>query len=349
MQNEATIKRNYLYLLFVVPVLFFLIYYLLDVLILLALSVLLAFIFDPVINFLEKNSFKRLHAILLVFLVFALMAFGIYSYLIPAILNQTNALFLKLNVGTIKDQLALFEDHLQTLFPFVTKEIISQQIDKLSSGMVENLFRQVSPFITNIFSFLAVLFILPFTTFFILRDRTQIIKGLVSVLPNRYLEMSYWVLKKVTQQLGRYVRGWMLDALFIGLACGLSFHIIGVDNALALGALAGVGHLIPYFGPIIGGVPALLISFLQYGDLSKAPIIILSLLIIYALDNGIVQPFIFSKSVHMHPLIIIFLIIAGGQLYGLLGMLLAIPTATVIKTASMEFYFAWKNYRITRI
>jgi len=349
MQNEAIIKRNYLFLLLVLPLLFFLIYYLLDVLILLALSVLLAFIFDPIIYFLEKNSFKRLHAILLVFLVFALVALGIYSYLVPTILSQLNALFVKLNVGTIRSQFVLLEDHLLIFFPFVTREIISQQVDKLSSGIVENLFNQISPFLTNIFSFFAVIVILPFTTFFILRDKTLIIKGLVSALPNRYLEMSYWVIKKVTHQLGRYVRGWMLDALFIGLACGLSFQLIGVDNALALGVLAGVGHLIPYFGPIIGGVPALLISFLQYGDLSKAPIIIVSLLIIYALDNGVVQPFIFSKSVHMHPLIIILLIIAGGQLYGLLGMLLAIPTATVIKTASMEFYFAWKNYRITRI
>jgi len=349
MQNEAIIKRNYLFLLLVLPLLFLLTYYLLDVLILFALSVLLAFIFDPVINFLEKNSFKRLHAILLVFLVASLIGIGIYSFLMPVIFEQTNALFSKLNANMVSDQFAQFEDKLHILFPFVTKEIITHQVEKVSTGMLENLFNQVSPFLTNIFSFVAVLVILPFTTFFILRDRMQIIKGIVSVLPNRYLEMSYSVIKKVTQQLGRYVRGWMLDALFIGVACGLSFQFIGIDNALALGALAGVGHLIPYFGPIIGGIPALLISFMQYGDLSKAPILLFFLLIIYALDNGIVQPYIFSKSVNMHPLIIIFLIIAGGQLYGVLGMLLAIPTATVIRTASLEFYFAWKNYRITRI
>jgi len=349
MQNEAIIKRNYLLLLFVLPLCFLLIYYLLDVLILLALSILLAFIFDPVINFLEKNSFKRLHAILIVFFIASFLGVGIYSYLFPAILLQTNALFSKLTAEAINGQLVLFEDKLHILFPYLTKDVIAHQIEKLTTGMLENLFSQVSPFISNIFSFLAVVFILPFTTFFILRDRMVIIKGLVSVLPNRYLEMSYWVIKKVTHQLGSYVRGWMLDALFIGAACGLSFQVIGVDNALALGTLAGIGHLIPYFGPIVGGVPAIIISFLQYGDFSKTPIIILLLLLIYALDNGIVQPFIFSKSVNMHPLVIIFLIIAGGQLYGLFGMLFAIPTATVIKTASMEFYFAWKNYRITRL
>ncbi|PIS44013.1 MAG: hypothetical protein COT22_12855, partial [Ignavibacteria bacterium CG08_land_8_20_14_0_20_37_9] len=176
MQNEAAIKRNYLLLLLVLPLLFVLIYYLLDVLILFALSVLLAFIFDPIINFLEKNSFKRLHAILLVFLIASLIGMGIYSYLIPAILEQTNALFSKLSSTFISSQLILFEDKLHVLFPFVTKELITQQIEKISTGMLENLFTQLSPFLTNIFSFLAVMIILPFATFFILRDRTQIIK-----------------------------------------------------------------------------------------------------------------------------------------------------------------------------
>jgi predicted PurR-regulated permease PerM len=71
--------------------------------------------------------------------------------------------------------------------------------------------------------------------------------------------------------------------------------------------------------------------------------------IVYALDNGIVQPYVFSKSVDMHPIVIILLIIAGSQLFGVLGMLLAIPTATVIKTAATEIYFAFKNYKIARI
>jgi len=349
MQNDAGLKRNSLFLLLLLALLVLLAYYLLDLLILFAISILLAFIFDPVIFFLEKNSVKKLHAILIVFVLFTSIGFSIYSFLVPAILAESNSLLQKLNVGSIQGQLVVLEEHLHSIFPFISQEIFTKQIEKVSAGVVDNIFSQVSPFITNIFSLLGVLIILPFTTFFILRDKNQILKGIVSMVPNRYLEMSYWVLKKITHQLGSYVRGWMLDALFIGVACGLSFHIIGIDNALALGALAGIGHLIPYFGPIIGGIPAILISVMQYGDLSKTPLILLFLLGIYTLDNGIVQPFIFSKSVNMHPLLIIFLIIAGGQLYGVLGMLIAIPTATVIKTASMEFYFAWKSYKITRL
>ncbi|MCH8325572.1 MAG: AI-2E family transporter [Bacteroidetes bacterium] len=73
------------------------------------------------------------------------------------------------------------------------------------------------------------------------------------------------------------------------------------------------------------------------------------IIFIYTIDNGIVQPYVFSKSVNMHPIIIILLIIAGGQLFGLIGMLLAIPVASVIKKASQEIYFAFKNYKIVKM
>jgi len=118
---------------------------------------------------------------------------------------------------------------------------------------------------------------------------------------------------------------------------------------LPLGMISGLGHLIPYLGPIIGGIPAAIISIIQYGDLSHIPYIILVLSIIYTLDNGFVQPYVFAKSVDMHPIIIILLIIAGSQLFGLLGMLLAVPTAAVIRTLMKEIYFAFKNYKIARI
>jgi len=118
---------------------------------------------------------------------------------------------------------------------------------------------------------------------------------------------------------------------------------------LPLGVIAGLGHLIPYFGPVIGGVPAIILSIMVHGDLSQVPLIILVVLGVYAVDNGFVQPYVFGKSVDIHPILIILLIIAGGQLFGLIGMLLAIPVATVVKTTAKQIYFAFKNYRIVRV
>ena len=161
--------------------------------------------------------------------------------------------------------------------------------------------------------------------------------------------MTYWIMKKVSLHLGLYVRAWIFDATFVGILLGFGFYIIGIPNALPLGVIAGLGHLIPYFGPIIGGVPAIILSIMINGDLSQVPLIIIVVLGVYAVDNGFVQPYIFGKSVDIHPILIILLIIAGGQLFGLIGMLLAIPVATVVKTMIKEIVFAFKNYRIVRV
>ncbi len=161
--------------------------------------------------------------------------------------------------------------------------------------------------------------------------------------------MSYWILKKVGIQLGRFVRGWIFDATFVGVATGLGYYFLGIKNALPLGLISGVGHLVPYFGPVIGMIPAIIISVIEFGNFSQVPLIILMVLAVYAVDNGVVQPYVFAKSVDMHPIIIILLILAGSQLMGIIGMLIAVPLATVIRTLSKEIYYAFKNYKIARM
>jgi putative permease len=212
-----------------------------------------------------------------------------------------------------------------------------------------NSFEFIQPVLSSIVSVITLLVIIPFITFYILKDSSKIMHHLISMVPNRYFEMSYWITKRVTNQLGKYVRAWIFDALFVGITMGLGLYIIGIQYSLPLGVIAGFGHLIPYFGPVIGGVPAIIISIIQFGDLSQVPFILLLLLVIYTFDNGFVQPYIFSKSLDIHPILIILLIISGGQLFGLLGMMLIIPATTVIKTAVKEIYFAFKNYKIARL
>jgi predicted PurR-regulated permease PerM len=99
---------------------------------------------------------------------------------------------------------------------------------------------------------------------------------------------------------------------------------------------------------VIGGLPALLIALIQFGDFSMLPSIVMLFAVIYTLDNGFLQPKIFSKSTDIHPIVIILLILIGNELLGIFGMLLAVPTATVIKTAAREIYIGYKNYKIIK-
>lgn len=324
----------------------FILYALSEIIIILSISVLLSLIFNPVVNFLEWKGLNRFTATLIVFATVGFLFYLGLSYLIPQFIIQMNQLTSALHVHTLHEQIFSVEQKIYAYLPFFTLGDLTKKVEEfISSGLVNSI-DSISTFLTNLVSIITLLIIVPFITFYLLKDNKILLKGILHLVPNKYFEMTYWVTKRVSFQLVRFVRGWIFDAAFVGVSCGFGYYAIGVKNSLPLGLISGLGHLVPYFGPVIGGIPAIVISIIQYGDLSHVPAIILLIISVYFVDNGIVQPYVIAKSVDMHPVVIILLIVGGSQLFGVIGMLLAVPLATVVKTISKEIYFAFKNYTI---
>jgi len=349
--NEIVLNRISKFTLRAAAVLIFLYlcYLLSDILIVFVISVLLSLIFDPFVSMIEKKGLSRLLSSLIIFAVFFFIIYLIFSFLVPSFIQQMKQLIEKVKIYLTFTQLRKIGTEVQRTIPLIKSGDLQERMTNYISVQVENSFNYFSTLFSSLLTTIAILVIVPFITFFLVKDNKKIIRGILNIVPNKYFEMSYYVIRKVTFQLSRYVRAWIFDASFVGCAMGIGLYFIGIDNALPLGVIAGFGHLVPYFGPVIGGIPAILISLIQNGDFSRVPHIIFLVLATYTFDNGIVQPYIFSKSLDIHPIIIILLIIAGGQLFGIIGMLLAIPTATVIKTFAKEIYFAFSNYKIAKL
>lgn len=344
--KSGTLRAAILFLAISLILLF--IYHFLDVFIIFVVSFLLSAIFNPIVNFLETRGVKRIFGTLFLFICFGGALFLSGFYLLPKIQEQLSRLAGLFSEFSISDQLQILELEINKIFPFIQEGTISHKVEEIISGFFIKSIDHVSAILTSLVSIAAILVIVPFITFFLIKDNKTILKGIINAAPNKYFEMSYYIVEKVNRQLGRFVRGWIIDAFLVGLLCGVGLSILGVDSAITIGVVAGVGHLIPYFGPIIGGIPAILVSIAQFGDFSMIPSIILMFTLVYTVDNGFFQPHIFSKSVDMHPIVIILLIITGGQILGALGMLLAVPTATVMKTAVKEIYIGYKNFKIIK-
>jgi predicted PurR-regulated permease PerM len=332
-----------------IVLLFYLIYALFEIILIVAISILLAFIFAPFIAMLEGRGLNRLTATLIAFGVLAFIIYFSLSIIIPKLVFQMNQLITALEGFSFADEMDAFEKSIAQYLPFLEPGDLTIRAEQFISSQLVNFFDRISEVLSSIFSVLAILVIVPFITFFLLKDSKKILRGILHMIPNKYFEMSYYVLKKVSLQLGLFVRAWIFDATFVGVMIGFGFYLIGVPNALPLGVIAGLGHLIPYFGPVIGAIPAAIVSIVQFGDLSQIPLITIVVLLTYTFDNGFVQPYVFGKSVDMHPIVIILLIISGGTVFGIIGMLLAVPVATVIKTFTKEIYFALKNYKIAKV
>ncbi|MCL6098563.1 MAG: AI-2E family transporter, partial [Bacteroidetes bacterium] len=327
----------------------FLFYQFIDIFAMLAVSILIAMIFSPVVEFLEERGLNRLLSVIIVFVLVGFLTFSGLSYLLPKILGQLDALTNTLTQENLQNLLRQFEKSVKSIFPIFSSVDFVQRFSNLFQNIILDWVNNLTNIFYRIISIVAILVIVPFMTFFLLKDNKRIICGLINIMPNKYFEVSYAVLRKIGIQLGRFVRGWIFDAFLVGLLSGIGLTALGINNAASIGFVAGVGHLIPYFGPIIGGIPAIIISLIQFGNFSMLPSIVLMFLGVYTIDNGLIQPNVFSKSTDMHPLIIIILILAGSQTAGVLGMLLAVPIATVIRTAAKEIYLGYKNYKIIKI
>lgn len=313
-----------------------------DIFIVLIICLLFALVLNPVIDYTQSLGITRWLSILIVYAIIGVILYASVTIIAPSVVQQGSELQKSYKEIEVSEKLKIVEKWIEKNVPFMKKGDIMKELETTFKAS----FAKVEDLISGVLSTVLFIIIIPVITFFILRDRQQIKNGFISLIPNRYFEMTINIVDKIERQLSRYVRGWLLDALFVGILTFAGLSILGINNAVIIGIIAGIGHLIPYAGPIIGGVPALIISIIQFGDFTMVIPIVVMFTIIYLLDNSIAQPFIFSKSADMNPITIIALILIGNQILGAFGALIAIPIATVLKVSARETINGFRNYKL---
>lgn len=310
----------------------------------LILSGLLSFLLKPLVHYGEyRIGMKRSITILLLFIILGLCLFFSSILLFPLLLERAQTLYRTFQSFPFEQTLRAAAENFSLSVPFIDANTIVSTVHSSIVEFQKNLESMLQEFVT--FSF--TLFLVPFLTYFILADGNRVMKRCIEYVPNKYFEMTLNVLYKIKKDLKGYLKGWLLDSFIIGILSICGYFIIGIDFAITIGVIAGIANLIPYVGPIAGAVPAVLLSLTQYGDFQKLPDIILLTLLIQLLDNTFVQPYCFAKTVDMHPVTVIVVLLIGNTLMGVVGMLLAIPLATVLKASTLETYWGLKHYRIT--
>lgn len=316
-----------------------------DLVLTLIISILSAFILRPVVALLEfRFGIRRIFSVSIVFLLVggSLILMGVFF--IPLAIERLQILYDGFKNFPFDQKLNEAAISLTANIPFLDPETVTQKVHAFVQSGLEGL----SGFLASAAGFLVNLVIVPFITFFILAEGDTAAKKFIERVPNKYFEMVLNALGKIQKELVGYLRGWILDSVIVGVLNIAGFYLIGVNYAILLGIIAGISNLIPYVGPFFGVIPALLISLSQCGDFRQAfPIIAVTLVLVQLLDNIVIQPLCFSKSVDMHPVTVILVLIIGNSMMGIAGMLLAIPIATILKSSAVESYWGLKNYRIT--
>lgn len=311
----------------------------------LAIGAILAYLLRPIVDKVQSIGIGTIPAILLTFVV----VFGgisiLLRYLVPFVATQVSDLSQIVSPDTVRSVIEALQDRLPAA---VQDESLTTSLETAITTLFEgdritNLMSSVLGVFTNIFYAIVVI---PFVTFFFLKDGTRIKQHLLRLAPNRYFEITLAIVEKVESNMGRYLRGLLLQCVSIGAVASILLYVVGLEYALAVGIFVGLANTIPYFGPVMGILAGSLVGIAQTGDLSLVVPVLIAMGITQVLDNIFFQPLIFSRAARAHPLIILFVVLAAAQLAGIVGMLIAIPLTTTIRVIIEQVTWSIRNYRI---
>lgn len=296
----------------------------------------LYFLLNPVVNFLQRKKVPRLIAILIIYVVFTGLLVLAIGNLVPSITNQFTALANALP-GYADKTLEFFDDLAKSS---EYRWIIDEQNDLLET-VEQNLIEfantlpdRITVSITNILGIIAniaiILVTVPFLLFYMFKDGHKFPRALAKFLPAAYREEGLTVLKETGETLSAYIQGQVTVALAVGILAFIGYLIIDLPFALVMALVVAVTNIIPYIGPILGGAPAVIVAL--FDSPTKALLVLLVIVVAQQVEGNVLSPLILGKSLDTHPATIIILLLAAGNLAGVMGMVLAIPTYAVIKT-----------------
>ncbi len=322
------------------------------------LGLVIAYLVLPLVNFLNrimpaslaKRNLSRPLAIIIVYLVVILIIVGFFIFLVPIVADQMEALWAQREELLAKGQALLNEllSRYRTYIPLNVQEIIQSNLEKLigliGQAVQEGAIRTFKV-VSSTISYLLGIMVIPFWLFYILHDESQFKKGAFSLIPERYGPDVRNIARIIDDILSAYIRGQLLLCLFIGAMSTVGLLIIGVDFAVLLGIVAGAFEILPFVGPILGAIPAILVAALTHG--TKTLWTLLLFIVIQQVENTFLAPRIAGESVKLHPAIIMVVLVIGNEALGIWGMLVAVPVTAIIRDVFKYLYLRFSDEVVT--
>ena len=334
--QKQTIDISYesiLKIIFVLFTLFFL-FQLRHIIFIIFISVIVALIANPAVDRMQKRNIPRVVGAS-AFCLTALLVIGLLVYIVAPPLAK--------EVSQLTSQFPTYLEQVD----FNDSIIQDQSLGYMSSEPFQNILIEAGKFLKDATSnfvsvmlgllggILSAVLILVISFYFIVEEK-GIEKFVENVIPYNLRPRALKIIKKTESQLGKWFVGQLVLGLIVGLLSFIGLSILGVPYALVLGIIAGTMELIPYIGPTLASIPAILIAF------TVSPLLAILTLILYFLiqqfENYLIVPKVMERSVGLHPVIIIIAMLVGGQLAGILGVILAIPVTTIISIIFKDVY-----------
>lgn len=323
------------FILFLILISFGLIYLLSSVLTPFLIGALLAYLVNPLVNKLMQFKITRLLSVIIVFVLLFVLIFLIILLLIPSIQSQIDSL-----TELLPNIITWFSD---TVFPWATQLIGSQEfinVETLKSAFV-NQWSKAGVLVTQFFNTLLRsgmvlatwalnLIIIPVVTFYLLRDWKALLKGIRDLLPRKIEPTVVQLTKECDSVLSAFFRGQLLVMLSLGFIYAIGLTLVGLKVGILLGLIFGLISIVPYLGTIVGITVASIAAFVQFGTFMSVFLVWIVFTVGQLSESMLLTPNLIGDRIGLHPIAVIFSVLAGGSLFGFVGVLLALPVAACL-------------------
>lgn len=295
-------------------------------------SIILAFLMQGMVDWLQRRGVAHLLAVVSVFLLFVGFVSAFLLFVLPIVWQQLVNLFNEAPRMVSEVQqllLVLPERYPELVSETQIRELIAATATELSQlGQWALTFSLNS--ITSVVTVLIYVVLVPILVFFFLKDGRRLVVGWTAFLPEKR-EMMTRVWHEMDQQIANYVRGKAIEIVIVGAVSYVAFVSFGINYAALLAVLVGLSVVIPYIGAALATLPVMLIALIQWGWGSDFMYLMIAYGVIQALDGNVLVPLLFSEAVNLHPVSIIVAVLVFGSFWGFWGVFFAIPLATLVK------------------
>ncbi|MEC0368493.1 AI-2E family transporter [Paenibacillus chibensis] len=300
------------------------------------------YLLNPIVDFLEKHKVGRIQSILMLYVLIIGIVAVLLTLVIPVVREQI--MDLVSNFPAYSEMVREQFEHLmgsklvnqfQESISFDPQEVV-KTISQRASTFLNKTWTGIGGFVGNLIEVVLSIVTVPFILFYLLKDGKKLPGFILGFVPTRLRGETHRVMREMNHQISSYIRGQIIVSFCIGALLFVGYIIIGLKYSLILAVIAAFTSVVPYLGPAIAITPALIVA------LVTSPIMLLKMVIVWTvvqlIEGKFISPQVMGKTLKIHPITIIFVILTSGNLFGIVGILLAVPGYAVLKVVVSHIY-----------
>ncbi|MED5017990.1 AI-2E family transporter [Paenibacillus chibensis] len=300
------------------------------------------YLLNPIVDFLEKHKVGRIQSILMLYVLIIGIVAVLLTLVIPVVREQI--MDLVSNFPAYSEMVREQFEHLmgsklvnqfQDSISFDPQEVV-KTISQRASTFLNKTWTGIGGFVGNLIEVVLSIVTVPFILFYLLKDGKKLPGFILGFVPTRLRGETHRVMREMNHQISSYIRGQIIVSFCIGALLFVGYIIIGLKYSLILAVIAAFTSVVPYLGPAIAITPALIVA------LVTSPIMLLKMVIVWTvvqlIEGKFISPQVMGKTLKIHPITIIFVILTSGNLFGIVGILLAVPGYAVLKVVVSHIY-----------